>query len=451
MDTTPNTTRLAAFRQRLYRGVLGRRKDSLCDLLDAVVSGAGPVTLVRHTLSPLFRRRWASAPDALADGTLDAAACRRLVLELAPQPADEERLVWALDGTAWPRPAASTSAERTWTQQPQPGLPSSILLPGWEYQWLWQIAEAGTSWALPLDVARRGPQAGTATELALVQVRRVLAAAPAAFPRPVVTADSQYDLVALARASRAEGLAVDWLVRLPRRRRLYRAPGAYRGRGRRPIHGRLLKLWEPETLGASDASLVTSDTRHGQVQVAVWRDVHRRDAADCPFTLVRVQVERLPRAGRTPRPLWLAWAGAHEPQALEHFWQWYAQRFVAEHGNRFLKHDLGWTTIRVRDPLAAERWSWLLLLSIWLLWLGRALVSDQRLPWERVLAPGRLTPGRVRRGMGSILAAVGTPARAPRPRGNAPGRALGERPSPPVHYAVTRRRTRGPPHKRTRA
>src|SRR5207244_3414860 len=162
------------------------------------------------------------------------------------------------------------------------------------------VPAAAGSWVLPLDVRRRGPGAGTPTELALAQLRAVQATRPADAARPVVTFDSSYDAVALAQAiadpEPSQRLAVDALVRL---------------------------------------------------------------------------VERLPRSRRTPEPLWLAWLGAALPDDLLQLWRWYARRFTLEHGFRFLKQALGWTTVRPRAPAAADRWSWLLAAGLWQLWLAR--------------------------------------------------------------------------------
>jgi hypothetical protein len=114
--------------------------------------------------------------------------------------------------------------------------------------------------------------------------------------------------------------------------------------------------------------------------------------------------------------------------------------WLIEHGYRFLKQTLGWTTVRPRTPEAADRWTWLLALVLWQLWLARSLVADQRLPWERPLAPGHLTPGRVRRAFAGLFAPLGTPARPPKPRGKAPGRRPGHSPGPRSRHPVTRRR-----------
>ena len=58
-----------------------------------------------------------------------------------------------LDGTNWPRPAARTSAERTWEYRPLPGWPQSGVVPAWAYQWLVAVPDVAGSWVLPLDVS----------------------------------------------------------------------------------------------------------------------------------------------------------------------------------------------------------------------------------------------------------------------------------------------------------
>ena len=103
---------LKEFRLAAYQ-TLGLRKDSLFELMEAVLAAPGPATIVRLSLAAVFRRAWPSAPDALADGAVDGDRCRELIQTTAIEPGAGGRPVWALDGTIWPRPAAGTSPERT--------------------------------------------------------------------------------------------------------------------------------------------------------------------------------------------------------------------------------------------------------------------------------------------------------------------------------------------------
>ena len=426
---------LEEFRLAAY-GTLGRRKDSLFELMEAVLAGSGPATLVRLSLMAVFRRAWPSAPDALADGEVDADRCRELVQTTAIEPGAGGRPVWALDGTVWPRPAAGTSPERTYGHRTTAGIPQDGVVPAWEYEWLVDVPEPGTGWMRPLDVRRRAPSDGTPTGVAIRMLRGALARRPADAPRPVVALDSGYDPVQLARAE----LPLDVLVRLRSNRGFYRAPGPYRGRGAPRKYGDVFRLADPVTHGAPDASVTPADPQYGRVAIDAWRDLRARGAADAPVTIVRVQVERLPRRAKPPAPLWLAWIGGELPADLGDLWRDYIWRFTVEHGFRFLKQALGWTTVRPRDPAAADRWTWLLALVLWQLWLARSLVADQRLPWERPLPASHWTPGRVRRAFAGLFAMVGTPARPPKPRGKAPGRYPGHAPGPRSRHPVTRRR-----------
>ncbi|MBI4582245.1 MAG: hypothetical protein HY718_21295 [Planctomycetes bacterium] len=217
-----------------------------------------------------------------------------------------------------------------------------------------------------------------------------------------MTFDSQDDALELGQAK----LKADLLVRLRRKRRFSRKPPPYRGTGRRPKPAPVCKLPDPTTHGAPDGSASTEDPDHGRVTVDVWTDLHAQRAPDVPLTVVRVQVERLPKSGKRPKPLWLAWIGEALPADLLDRWRWSRRRFTAEQVFRFAKHDLGWTTVRPQAPTTAER----------------------------------LTPGRVRRSIGGVLAGVGSPVRPVRSRGNAPGRQPGVRPGRRTRYPVVKRR-----------
>ncbi len=429
--------RLRHVRRALYDG-LGLRQDSLFDLLDAVLSAPGPVPLVPLSLCPAFRRRWPSTCDALSDGTLDVPALRALLLAHLPASTDA-RPVWGGDGTVWPRPAAATSPQRTSEHAPSDGVPQTTIVAGWASQWLVAVPEpsVGGSWALPLDVDRRGPTAATPTQAAIAQVRRARhtqRTLDPASPRPVVALDSGHDPSQLAVAD----LDADVVVRLAKHRVFRRAPGPYRGRGAPAKHGPPFRLKDPATHGAPDRTARTEHPAYGTVTVDAWMGLHAEDGAAGVFTVVRVQVEHLPRHA-APQPLWLAWVGGPLPDDLLDIWHWYLARFTVEHLFRLLKQTLGWTTPRLRHPAAADRWTWLLALAVWQLWLARPLVADRRLPWERPCPSAPLTPGRVRRAFAGLLPALGSPARAPQLRGKSPGRPVGLRPGPARRFAVERR------------
>jgi hypothetical protein len=270
----------------------------------------------------------------------------------------------------------------------------------------------------------------------------------------VAVFDSSYDPVGFVRAQReapAGGLAADTLSRLAAHRVCYRQPPPYPGRGAPRKHGAVFRFKDPTTHGTADRQMQWVDPERGTMTVAIWTHLHAQKAPDAPFTVVRLTLERLPRRDTPPQPLWLAWTGAALPDDLTRFWTWYGRRFPVEHGFRFSKQTLGWTTVRPRTPAAADRWTWLLLLAIWQLWLARPLIGACRLPWERPLSPETLSPGRVRRAFAGLLARVSTPAAAAKPRGKSPGRRPGDHPTLHPRCAVVRRHPKpAKPRRRTR-
>jgi hypothetical protein len=129
--------------------------------------------------------------------------------------------------------------------------------------------------------------------------------------------------------------------------------------------------------------------------------------------------------------LWCPRAGA-APGEVDRLWQAFLRRFDLEHTFRLFKQVLGWTAPKIRDPAAADRWTWLVIACHTQLRLARPLAADLRRPWERPAPPGRLTPARVRRGFRNIRAKIAQPAGAPKPGEPGPGCPPGSRNSHPA-------------------
>jgi hypothetical protein len=147
-------------------------------------------------------------------------------------------------------------------------------------------------------------------------------------------------------------------------------------------------------------------------------------------------VQRLP-SGATAKPVWLwcstgsptattATAGpTPDPATVDLWWQAFLRRFDIEHTFRMLKQTLGWTVPKLRDPLAADRWTWLIIAAYTQLRLARPLAADLRRPWEKPAPPERLTPARIRRGFRHLRATTSNPASAPKLTRPGPGRPPG--------------------------
>jgi hypothetical protein len=428
--------RLRRFREEAF-SCLGRRRDALFELVDGLLAAESMPSLPHLSLQPVHRRGWGSVYAALALGEVDGARIAQMLAAQAPRVAHP---VFAVDASTWPRCDAECSAGRAFYYSPTRHSAGQPIVAGWCYSWIAQLGFDRDSWTAPLD-AHRVPAGEDTGRVTAAQVRNVVGRLDTGAALPLFVFDAGYDPIALT-VDLAD-LPVAVLVRIRSDRVFYAAPpAAAPGRlGRPPRHGARFLCADPASWPAADQTLQVDDEQYGRVQVACWSGLHPKlagrgrwaDCAEPPIvtgTVIRVQVEHLPRpTARVVKTLWLWWAGPGRPD-LDRCWRAYIRRFDLEHTFRFCKQALGWTTPRVRTPQQADRWTWLVLLAYAQLRLARPIAADARLPWERPLPAHRLTPTRIRRDFPRLLPALGTPASPPKPCGRSPGRPIGSRRGP---------------------
>ncbi len=438
--------RLAGLRRELFR-CLGRRADALWELADAVLCRQERVHMLAElSLEPECRRGHGAVYDALNCGEVRIGRLRRALAAL-PLPAwNDARIRLAADVSNWLRPDAEASPERLFCHCYARGKGNKQLIPGWPYSFVAALGPGRTSWTLPLDAVRLGPD-DDPTEVTAGQLRDVVARLADAGhwsdgdPGIIAVFDSGYDLTRLAWLLR--DLPVEVLGRLRSDRVMYSPPTARQeaASGRPARHGPPLRLDGQETWPAPAVTAVTGTTRYGTATAMAWGRLHQRLARQRQWkdhpgplpaiegTLIRLAVDHLP-GDRHPEPLWL-WTTATPAAAsageLNRTWQAFLRRFYLEHTFRFLKQSLGWTRPRLRDPAAADRWTWLVIACYAQLCLARPLAADIRMPWQRPCPPGRLTPARVRRGFRNIHRTLPMLASAPKPSKPGPGRPPGSK------------------------
>jgi hypothetical protein len=453
---------LAQFREVFY-GCVTARADELFELADALLCADGPVhTLVELSLTPEHRRGHGALYDGLNQGSIEIVRLRRCVAGL-PLPRVGDRIVLAADVSPWLRPDAETSAQRLFCHVHGRAKGNAQMIPGWPYSIVAALQSGRSSWTAVLDAVRLGPvddaTAVTATQLrATVDRLRGAGHWRPGDPDIGIVLDSGYDVCRLAFL--LADLPVMLIGRLRSDRVLARpVEPRHGGRGRPRRHGPLLVLADPATWPTPEHTSATDTTRYGTAQAHAWHRCHPRLEHRGPWrehpgplpiiegTLIRLQVDHLP-GDRAPKPLWL-WTS--DPAAtgsdIDRAWQAFLRRFDLEHTFRFLKQTLGWTSPKLRDPVAADRWTWLVIAAHTQLRLAQDLTIDLRRPWERPCPPGRLTPARVRRGFRRVRAKIPIPAGAPKPSRPGPGRPPGvpnqhRAPRHDVGKTVTRTRTR---------
>ena len=231
-------------------------------------------------------------------------------------------------------------------------------------------------------------------------------------------------------------------MRLRKDRVLYQAPEEpeIRKRGRPKIHGKRFAFKEPDTWGDPGEIIALEHDHWGLVRLERWDGLHGKLDEDVPFDVIRASIHL--ERDKPPKPIWLAWQaplelpeGIHVNAAV--IWQAYCHRWPVEPNIRFRKQRLGWCKPQFQDKDTGDRWSWLVALAVWILYLARPIVQDHPLPWQK--AQHRLTPQRVQQGLPLIFAQFGSPVRTPKLRGIPPGWPKGRRRSPKHRFTVVKK------------
>lgn len=435
---------LAGFRQGLYDS-LYVREDALFELTDALLCTQGPVrTLVELSLAAEHRRGHGGMYAALNLGDLEPKRLRRVLAGMPLPREGDRRITLAVDVSNWLRPDAATSPGRLFCHTYGRGRSKDQFIPGWPYSFVAALETGPTSWTALLDAVRLTPH-DDATEVTARQLRDVIGALIAARqwsagdPQILVVADAGYDVARLAYL--LADLPVLMVARV-RSDRVYRhsaAPDPLGKLGRPTRHGPRFRLTDPATWTTPDTHADASTHRYGHANIRAWCRLHPTlthrsgwighdgELPILPGTLIRLEVEHLP-GHREPDPVWL-WCSAPDAdqETVTVCWTMFLRRFDLEHTFRFLKQTLGWTRPKLRDPAAADRWTWLVIAAHTQLRLARALAADLRRPWERPLPPEKLTPARVRRGFRNIRGNLPEIAGAPKPCTPGPGRPIGSK------------------------
>jgi hypothetical protein len=418
-STDKQLNTLTEFRQAVYDHAFTARRDALFELLDALTLQGPTCSFPWLSLSPTCQRKWPSLYQAVEEGRMDEAWLRTFLAQQVPC---EGIRYWALDCTNWLRTHARTLPDRQYVYRPTPLASRGTVDIGYSYSLLDWVPEDDRSWAMSIDVVRV-PSAKRDWEVGVEQVQRLSEARQGDDQvLDIVTADAKYGNHKFLRPLRGQRCGV--VVAMRRDRVLYRAPTAEEQKplGRQRKHGRRFAFKEPQTWDTPDEFVAFSDERWGQVELRRWNGLHERAAADAPLDIVqaRIHLER----EKPPEALWLAWqAPPTLPAGLQvtaqTIWRAYPHRWPIEPSTRFRKQHLMWTVPQFHTAETGDRWSLVVSLAMWMLYLARDMVVDQPRPWQK--AQQQLTPARVQQGWAALLCTIGTPVAAPQTRGKSPG------------------------------
>jgi len=435
--TQEHINKIIEFRQALHADGFGKQRDALSEVLDATCLTGAISSFPLLSLSQNFQRQWPSLYKAMERGTLDEAWLSAHLAQQVPQAGIQ---YFALDGTAWPRPSARTMDDRQYVYHPTPAVKGGSICIGYPYSLLDWVPDAHRSWSLSVSVKRISSNM-TAGEVGIAQIQKLSEdRADLQNVLDIVAADGKYGNAKFLRPLQGQGCGL--VVRLRRDRVLYRVPEQpkKRKRGRPKVHGKRFAFKEPETWAAPDEGCAFAHPKLGQVKLERWNNLHGKNEADVPIDVIRASIHQ--ERDKPPKPIWLGWQPPPTiPSNLElnaqSIWQAYVHRWPVEPGIRFRKQRLGWTTPQFQHKETGDRWSWLVALAVWLLFLSRPIVEDQPLPWQK--PQHNLTPQRVQQSLPLIFAQFGSPARKPKMRGKSPGWPKGRRRTPKQRFKVVKK------------
>jgi DDE superfamily endonuclease len=442
-----STLKLQDFRNEAYQ-LLGSAKDATFDLMDAVLTTRKVCSFAELSLSPVFRRKWPSIYEAIDDCRPKTNKLMQLYLNQIPTPEPEQRIILAGDHTPWPRTEAPTLRDRTYEHGAKVISGKPITL-GHGYSTLAWIPEGQGSWALPLRHERISSHE-TPISRAVLQLKQVCRYLQ---QRPITLWDSEYGCAKFVEETAR--INADKLIRLRPSRCIYAEPPKYQGKGRprkrcdpapshgareraSRQHGQKMKLCDPNTWAIPVEIIEIDDPTWGIVEISRWSRFHFYQSADYPMEIILIQRQGKKLTQRTATPMWLAWIGEEELSSID-LWKLYLRRFAIEHWNRFIKQRLHWTLPKLGTTEKGQKWSNLIPIMTWQLWLAREIIEDNPLPWQKPLPVEKLTPGRVAQSFLGLLVEIGTPAKPPKTRGKSPGWEPGRERKKKLRYPTSKK------------
>ena len=440
------------FRTGLFR-LFKFRAGATLDLIDAI-AGPNHESVVKASLSPLFRRNYSSITD-VCDNMFRLKAeenpseqelqeehykISKLLTEHCPPPGERGFTLLATDCTAKPRIYSSKVSDRTIVHAPNHVPGQKPITVGHEYSLVVYLPEdegdRNAHWTYPLSV-RRVQSHETGPRVGFEQVQMLVTTTAFRWELCVHVADAAYS----TKDWIANGEPIPNLIHISRLRSnriLYRQPLPPTGKktkGRPASYGEPFRLSAPPTPDEETRfEKVSSSGKRWIIHLSRWRNVLTRGdktqrMEKYPFDVVRAEV--FDEAGQRvfKNPLWLMVTGQRRSELKsEQVYESYSQRYDIEHCFRFKKQKLLLARSQTPDTRHEENLTWVTMLSFAMLYQTRHLAIEVRYPWERRrVRPIAKTPPitQVQRDYGRIIRGIGTPARIPKPRGKSIGRLNG--------------------------
>lgn len=430
------------------------------ELVDALCSYPEAKSVVELSLSPYFRRGHASLYEAINDYEWGKDTLAHLAAPYIPEPVKRPFWLFGADVTPQPRPFSSTLQDRGMVHQPNLLKSNKPVTIGHQYSTVGLLpegeAELSESWIVPLSVER----VATSEDKEMVgsrQIKRLLEDKQLPWHQKLVAevVDSSYSKKPYLNANRQHKNLIT-ISRVASNRTFYQTPKKHQepaSAGHPTWYGNAFRLQEPETWHEPDerenTTFVSRRGKQYTVQIEAWFNMlmtGKREPVVLPmhkhpFTLVRILLLD-PETGEPAfkRAMWLIVMGKRRIEiSLLDLYHAYVQRYNLEHFFRFGKQKLLLDDFQTPDDTREEAWWQLVHVAYLQLWVARHLVQSLPRPWERnlpTMKATRISPSLAQRGFERIIRQFGTPAKAPKARGNSPGWTSGRKRKPRKRHKV---------------
>jgi hypothetical protein len=270
-----NINSLQKFRADTHK-LLNFSQDATLDLIDAVLTTRVANCLADFSLSPLFRRKWPSAYEALQDCRPNRQKLMKRYLQEIPT-RESSYVTLAIDHTADPRANSPTLKDRGYHHCPQGETKVTI---GHSYSTIAWIPEDKGSWALPLR-HERITSFETPISKATWQLKQVVKH----LNQPVlVLLDSEYGNSSWV--NQTAKIQADCLIRIRSNYCLYGEPEPYKGMGRPKKHGAKFKLNIPSTWSEPTEIVETNHEGLGLLKIRQWSKLHFLNSPSTKMELI---------------------------------------------------------------------------------------------------------------------------------------------------------------------
>jgi hypothetical protein len=466
-----------AIRQQIHDG-FESCADVLINLLDSLSGRQNAKSVVELSLEAPFTRQYNSLYKAIKSAFVpsneEAAAKEhqdkeltqaKIFLPTCVKPSKHPFWLTAIDATPALRAYAKSLPDRGITYYPNPAPGNKPIGVGHSYSLLALLPERDAHtppWVVPLSCQRIATKQ-TANQVAAAQMKALLndSQLPFGVELSVNAADSGYSKAAYLGPVGGFANHVE-VVRSAKNRHFFHVapnPQLHPGHGGRPKKfGATFNLKDETTWGNPDEETQldweSASGRPLRIKLQRWNTLLMHGKKDIPmhkhpFDLVLAQVFDLSGKLVFTRPMWLIVLGNRRAEiSTQAAYEAYRQRYDLEHFFRFAKNKLLLDSYQTPDLQNEENWWDLVCLAYLQLWLAAPLCAALPRPWERYLPQMKehrlLSPSQVQRDYGRIIRQFGTPACAPKPRGNSPGRQKGTSPGTRARQPIVFKGRRAP-------